>query len=166
MEKKAIYLEGPLAHATDDEAYGWREKFETELSDKYILINPLKSVGDFRQELNKLRQELNANWPDKEAHLKFKKLMNECVINPDLADIVKTDIEVAYIPKNIPSFGTICGFFYFKKVLKKSLAILITGKDEDKNKNKTIIDCNNWEVGLADEIFYTFDDAIEYLKKL
>ncbi len=160
MGKKAIYLEGPLTHATDDEAYGWREKFETELSDKYILINPLKSVGDFRQELKKRRAELNANWPDKEAHLKFKKFMNECVINPDLADIVKTNIEVAYIPKNIPSFGTICGFFDYKKILGKSPAILITGE------KKTIIDCNNWEVGLADEIFYTVDDAIDYLRKL
>ena len=154
MEKKTIYLEGPLAHASDKEAYDWREKFEKELSGKYILINPLKSVGDFRKELNELR----ARWVDAGARAKFKDMMDKRIIQPDLDDIARTDIEVAYIPKKPTSFGTICGFFYFKRILGKSPAILITGED------KTIMDCNNWELGLADEVFHTFDDAITYLK--
>ena len=148
---RTIYLEGPLAHAPD--GHEWRERFEAELSGDYEIINPLKSVGDFRKVLNELR----ATWPKLEAQTEFRDIMST-VIDGDLVDVRRADIEVAYLPKEPRAFGTICGLFYFKRVLGKSPSVLIT--------DRTIPELNNWELALSDYIVNSFDEAITLLRKL
>jgi len=152
MGMKSIYLEGPLAHAPD--GHEWRELFEEKLGDRYNVINPLKSVGDFRKVLNHLRDGYEYDLADQ---MKFAELMR-VVIDEDLADVERADIEVAYIPKEPRAFGTICGLFYFKKVLRKAPSVLIT--------DRTFPELNNWELALADHVVRSFDDAISLLRQL
>ncbi len=88
MNKKTIYLCGPIAHCSDDECMGWRDEVTNQLKGKYNILNPM--IRDYRN------QETNHIAAD--------------IVEADLKDINNSDIVLAFVDR--PSTGTSMEIFY------------------------------------------------------
>ena len=93
--KPIIYLAGPIAGCTDDEAHGWRNETIEEFKDIYEFKNPM--VRDFR-----------------ERSFDYVKL-----VEADLADIKVSSIIL--INCWMPSFGSSQEMVYASKIFGKTV---------------------------------------------
>ena len=131
-----VYLSGPIAGLTYDEANAWRQDVE----DKFALSG-VKTI-------NPLRGRFFSHADDETFDA------NEIVFR-DLKDVQDCDLMLVSMPKqDRPSIGTICEIWHAYAVLHKP-TILVTD-DERFTKHP-------WIKVAVTKIFSSMDDAVKYI---
>lgn len=91
-----IYLSGPIADVTKEEASGWRNQAAEFLADKgHKALDPLRRKNrDYRS-----------------------------IVEHDLNDVEKSDITLAYVPMGRQMIGTSMEIFYANRILRRTVIV-------------------------------------------
>jgi len=150
MKRKIkYYLAGPIADVKDDSYKAWRDDITKFLENiGQGVYNPLTKyegkAGDFKDELLEMRE--NGEWKE------VKKFMEDLVLPADRLLVKKSDGVIAFVPNY--TVGTLREISLAYE-WKKPVYIVSNMKLP-----------SNSLIGMATEIFKTFEELKKYLKEI
>ncbi len=152
------YSIGAIESVSDEEAVVWRNIVNDKLSKWGMMVfdptkknefSGLNEIGEERKQLNNLKNE--GKWD--EFNKIFKKIMHI-----DLRSVDHSDFVIAYMPKDIPVFGSVHEIVEARRQKKKVFVFTDCKKHE----------VNSWLLTLVghENVFETLDEIFNHLETL
>lgn len=157
LKDAQFYLAGPMEYV-EDHGIGWRERTETLLQEvgvqlKNILSPTNKPKVAYAQPVSK-EWELQQQYRETEDWIALERQMKR-IITMDLRMVDKSDILIAWLPKDVRTVGTIEEIVTARRQKKPVIVICEAGIEH----------VSAWIIGLvgARRIFSSLEDGVEYI---
>jgi len=152
---RRFYLSGGIAH--DPDANVWRKELIAALP-MYEFWNPLErerevvTGDDLARKFRQWRYEADAG--GKLGLKQLRKVMLKSIIPLDLEGVEWADAIICRVKRGVRMYGSICEIYDAKMIQIKPVYLITDLK---------YAEMNAWEIALADEIWFSMEEAIEEL---
>lgn len=148
-----VYLAGPIAGCTEDEAKDWRTLISRKFLPGIIGVSPLRCEPsvDGRYDIREGSQQKDPRFGSDKA-----------IASKNTFDTLNCDLVLAYLPKEMndrrPSYGTICEVAWAKVAGKQ---VLLVTDDPYLQAHPVVQDCVAWNLTTLDEAVEVVNGILE-----